>query len=57
LDIPFICWFRVLFYIFLSLHAKEIGVGDKGSQDAATVDVQMLLEAFTEHVPEICLFH
>jgi hypothetical protein len=30
---------------------------DKGSGDTTTVDVQTLLEAFFEHVPEICLFY
>jgi hypothetical protein len=33
------------------------GVRDKGSGDTTMVDGQKLLETFSEHVPEICLFH
>jgi hypothetical protein len=33
------------------------GIRDKGSGDTKTVDVQMLVEVFFEHVPQICLLH
>jgi hypothetical protein len=39
------------------LIAEEVdGVGDKESWDTTMIDVQTFLEAFFEHVPEICLF-
>jgi len=38
--------------------AEDIdGVGDEGSGEVTTVDVQSLLEAFFEHVSEMWLFH
>jgi hypothetical protein len=51
LDTSFICWFRVIWVLFC-----VDGIGDKGSDDT-TVDIQMLLEAFFELVPEMCLFN
>jgi hypothetical protein len=33
------------------------GIGEKGSGETKTVDVQTVLEVFFEHVPQICLFH
>ena len=58
LDISFICWFMVLrVCVFWSLYTSVDGAGGKGSGDARVVDVQTLLEAFFEHVGEICLFH
>jgi hypothetical protein len=37
--------------------AEEVGVGGRRSGDTTAVDVQTLLEAFFEHVPELSLFH
>jgi hypothetical protein len=37
--------------------AEEVDeVGEKGSGDTTMIDVQTPLEAFLEHIPEICLF-
>jgi hypothetical protein len=59
LDVSFICWlriFRVVSVFSGDFIAEEVDRGeDKGSGDTTTVDVQTLLEAFFEHVPEICL--
>jgi hypothetical protein len=30
--------------------------GEKGSGDTMMIDIQTPLEAFVEHIPEICLF-
>jgi hypothetical protein len=44
--------------VFSRVFIPEVDrVGYKGSGDTTTVDEQTLLEAFFEHVPEICLFH
>jgi hypothetical protein len=36
---------------------KKLMGQETGSGHTTTVNVQTLLEAFFEHVPEICLFH
>jgi hypothetical protein len=33
------------------------GIGNKGSGDTTVADAQKILEAFMEHVPEMCLFN
>ena len=44
----------VLIWVFI---AEEVhGVGDKGQAIPPAVDVQILFEAFLEHVYDICLF-
>jgi len=44
-DISFIRWFRVLFCAFWSPCRAEFGVmGEKGSANTTTVDVQTLLK-------------
>lgn len=35
---------------------EDEAVGEKGSGVTTMIDVQTPLEAFFEHVPEICLF-
>jgi hypothetical protein len=52
---PGLSWSTSVFYgVFV---AENIcGVGDKGSGDIIMVYLQMLLEVFFEHDPDICLF-
>jgi hypothetical protein len=46
----------LLFFSGIFVPEEVDGVGDQGSGDTTTVDVQTLLEAFWKHVYEICLF-
>jgi hypothetical protein len=60
LDISFIYWLRfisVLFSVFWNFHSGKIDViGDKGSGDTTTVDVQTLWEDFLNTSPKSAYF-